>query len=63
MVLAHPLALIPLLVANAAVVLDGINSAFNLVELKTDCAPALLEVNKPATTATTYTGQATLVSG
>jgi len=62
-VLGHPLALIPQLVANAAVVLDGINSAFNLVEFKTDCCPALLEVNKPATGAATYTGQATVVSG
>lgn len=62
-VLAHPLALIPQLVANAAVMLDGINSAFNLVELKTDCCPAFMEVKKPATTATTYTGQATLVAG
>lgn len=62
-VLAHPLALVPQLVANAAVVMDGINSAFNLVELKTDACPAFMEMNKGATTATTYTGQATLVSG
>lgn len=62
-VLAHPLALIPQVVANQAVVMDGINSAFNLVELETDCCPAFIEVNKPATTATTYTGQVTLVSG
>lgn len=62
-VLAHPLALIPQLVANQAVVMDGINSAFNLVEIKTDACPAFLEVNKPATTATTYVGQATMVSG
>ena len=63
MVLAHPLALMPQLVANAAVVMDGINSAFNLVELKTDAAVAFLEMPKPATTATTYIGQVTVVSG
>lgn len=62
-VLAHPLALVPQLVNSAAVVLDGINSAFSLVEFKTDCCPAFMEVNRTGTGVVTYTGQATLVSG
>lgn len=62
-VLAHPLALIPQPVANAGVVIDGINSAFNLVEIKTDACMAFLEISKSATTATTYNGLVTAVSG
>lgn len=62
-VLAHPLMIIPILVANAPVIVDGINSAFNLVEVKTDACLALMELNRNATTATTYGGLVTMVSG
>lgn len=62
-VLAHPLAFIPQLAANNPFILDGINSAFNLVEILTDACLALMELQKSATTATTYTGQVTMVSG
>lgn len=62
-VLAHPLAFIPQLAANNPFILDGINSAFNLVEIQTDACMALMELQKSATTATTYTGQVTMVSG
>jgi hypothetical protein len=54
--------MIPQPVANVGVVLDGINSAFNLVEVKTDACLAFLEL-KGIGSATTYTGQVVLVSG
>ncbi len=62
-VLAHPLAFIPQLAANNPFILDGINSAFNMVEILTDACLALMELQKSATTATTYTGQVTMVAG
>jgi hypothetical protein len=42
--------------------MDGINSAFNLVEVLTDACPALIEL-KGVSSVTTYTGTITLVSG
>jgi hypothetical protein len=62
-VLAHPLAFCPQLAANVPFILDGINSAFNLVEILTDACLALAELQKSATTATTFTGQVTMVAG
>ncbi len=62
-VLAHALAFCPQLAANVPFILDGINSAFSLVEILTDACLALAEIQKSATTATLYTGQVTLVSG
>lgn len=62
-VLGHPLAFLPLGDAYRGVVLDGINSAFNLIEIKTDACLAFLEAVKSASTATTYAGEVTLVSG
>jgi hypothetical protein len=61
-ILGHALAMIPQPVANVGVVLDGINSAFNLVEVKTDACLAFLEL-KGVASASTYTGQVVLVSG
>jgi hypothetical protein len=61
-VLGHALSLIPQPVANVGVVLDGINSAFNLVEVKTDACLALLEL-KGVASASTYTGSVILVAG
>jgi hypothetical protein len=63
LVLGHPIALLPCIVANQVVVIDGINSAFNLNKIQSNACLALLEINKPATTATAYLGQISLVSG
>lgn len=63
LVCGHPLGFIPCPVANAMVVIDGINSAFNLVRIYDDACLALLEIYKSATTATTYVGDLTAVSG
>lgn len=62
-VLGHPLVLIPQPTTNVPVVMDGINSAFNLAEIKTDAALAFLELMKGATTATTYSGDVIAVAG
>lgn len=62
-VLAHPLAFCPQLAANVPFILDGINSAFNLAEIKTDACLAFAELQKSAASATTYTGQVVLVAG
>jgi hypothetical protein len=62
-VVGHPIAWMPCPIANLTCVADGINTAFNLARVFDDAALALLEVVKPATTATTYTGTFTLVAG
>jgi hypothetical protein len=62
-VIGHPLAFMSHPVANMVCVLDGINTAFNLVRIFDNAALAFLEVCKPATGATTYSGIITLVSG
>jgi hypothetical protein len=61
-VVGHPLIFIPQPVANVMVVLDGINSAFNLIEVEIDGCLAFLAL-QGAATATTYQGQIILVSG
>ena len=62
-VIGHPLAWMPHPVANMSCVMDGINSAFNLARIFDDACLALLEITKPATTATTYTGMLRAVFG
>jgi hypothetical protein len=62
-VIGHPIAWCPCPVANIININDNIMTAFNLVRVFDDAALAWLEVNKPATTATTYTGTITTVSG
>lgn len=62
LVQGHPLFFLPQPAANAMVVLDGINSAFNLAEVKSGACLAMMEL-KGAASATTYTGSLTLVSG
>jgi len=62
-VIGHPIAWLPCPVANMTCVTDGINSAFNLARIFDDAALAFLEVSKPVTGATTYTGSWTSVSG
>lgn len=62
-VIGHPIAWMPCPVANMVCVADGINTAFNLVRIFDDAALALLEISKPATTATNYSGSFITVAG
>lgn len=62
-VMGHPLAFMPCPVANMVCVYDGINTAFNLVRIFDDACLAFLEINKPSTSATNYTGSFTTVAG
>jgi hypothetical protein len=61
-VIGHPIAFLPCLIANLICVADGINTAFNLTTVFDNACLSLLEMPKPATTSTTYTGQITTVS-
>lgn len=62
-VIGHPIAIFPHQVANQGFIYDGINSAFNLTRIFDDAALAFLEINKPATTATSYNGLVEAVAG
>lgn len=62
-VIGHPIAFLPCLVANFACQADGVNTAFNLVRIFDDACLAFLEITKPATGATTYSGMVTAVAG
>lgn len=62
-VIGHPIAWMPCPIANLCCVADGINTSFNLVRIYDDAALAFLEITKPATTATTYTGSFESVAG
>ena len=62
-VIGHPIAFLPMPVANMSTIIDGINTAFNLARIFDNAALAFLEITKPATTATTYNGQITTVAG
>lgn len=61
--IGHPLAFVPVPLANIACQYDGINTAFNLVRVFDDAALAWLELCKPATTATNYNAGATFIHG
>jgi hypothetical protein len=61
--IGHPLAFVPCPVANIMFLLDGINSAFNLERVFDDACLCFLELPKTATTATTYNGFVSMVSG
>lgn len=61
--IGHPLAFVPVPLANTPVILDGINSAFNLQRIYDDACVTFLEISKSATTATNWWGQITMVSG
>jgi hypothetical protein len=61
--LGHLLGICPMIAANSMFILDGINSAFNLVQVKTDACLAFMEYFMPATTAGTFTGYIQVVSG
>lgn len=61
--IGHPLAYIPMPLANTPVILDGINSAFNLQRVYDNACLCFLELSKGATTATNWWGAIQLVSG
>lgn len=58
--IGHPLAFLACPTANMVCVTDGINTAVNLERVFDDACMAFLEITKPATTATTYTGSFTV---
>ena len=62
-VLGKPIVMIPQGIANFPVIIDGINSAFNLIKIEDNSCLAFMEINKGATTATSYSGIITLVAG
>lgn len=62
-VMGHPIAWMPCPIATLVCTVDGINSAFNLARIFDNACLAFLEVVKPSTTATTYTGSFTAVAG
>lgn len=61
--LCKPYVWIPQPFANQAIIIDGINSCFNLVQITDSSCIQFMEINKGATTATSYNGQIILVSG
>lgn len=61
--IGHPLAFVPMGAANTPVILDGINSAFNLQRIYDDACLAFMEIAKGATTATNWWGTIQAVSG
>lgn len=62
-VIGRPIAFMPAPLANLGFIVDGINSAFNLVRIFDDACLAFLEILKPASTATAYTGRFRTVAG
>lgn len=62
-VIGHPIAHMPCSLANLTCPMDYINTAFNLTRIFDDAALAFLEVNKPTTAATNYSGTFTTVAG
>lgn len=61
--MGHPIAMIPIPIANMVCTLDGVSTAFNLVRIVDDACLQFLEICKPATTATTYNGIISAVAG
>lgn len=61
-VVARQLAFFPCPIANLICLVDGINSAFNLQRIYDNACLSFLEMPKSATTATSYSGQLTIVS-
>lgn len=61
--LGHPLTWIPCALANFLTQVDLVNTAFSLPRVFDDACLAALEVNKAATTATTYVGGVESVYG
>lgn len=63
MFIGHPLAYFPCPLANYPAPIDLVNAYASLPEVKTDACLAWIEVQKPTTTATTYTAQIEMCSG
>ena len=61
--LGHPLAFMPFAVANIPQVLDGINSAFNLVRIYDDACLAFMTPAVASAATIVHTGQIKLASG
>jgi hypothetical protein len=61
-VVGHPIAAIACPIASVGLVFDGVTSAFNLQQIYDNACLALLELPKPATNATTYSGYVLTVS-
>lgn len=61
--IGHPLMFVPVPLANTPVIIDGINSAFNLQRVYDNACISFLEIAKSATTATTWWGAVNMVSG
>lgn len=61
-VIGHPIAAMPCLVANFVAIIDGVASAFNLQQVYDNACLAFLELPKPATNATVYSGLIMTVS-
>lgn len=61
--IGHPLVFCPVGAANTPVIIDGINSAFNLQRVYDDACLNFLELCKSATTATNWWGAIQFVSG
>lgn len=61
-VVAHPLAINACMVANIATLDDGLFTSLNLQAIFDNACLAMLEMSKPATTATTYSGYVRTVS-
>ena len=62
MVIAHPIAYFPCPIAYLTCIVDGVNTAFNLEFVFDNACLSFMEMPKPATGATTYSGMITLVS-
>ena len=61
--IGHPIAFIPCGIANFVCEKDGLTTSVNLRRVFDDACLAFLELCKPATTATTYTGDFSTVQG
>ena len=61
--IGHPIAFMPCGIANFVCEKDGLTTSFNLARIFDDACLAFLEICKPATTATTYTGTFVTVRG
>jgi hypothetical protein len=62
-VLGHPLAWMPSPLVNTGVLIDGINSAFNLTRVFDSACLTFLEIQRAATTAVQYGGYIQTVAG
>lgn len=62
-VIGHPIAWMVHPLANQVVIMDYVNTAFNLERIFDDACLAFLEPLKPTTNATTFSGAITVVSG